>query len=158
MRTYEVELTIPDNTAFTALGALQRLGISSDEIRRTDIYCFDVDAAQVGALDASVRSIETIYNPNKHRLAIVTQRPAGEVWIGDRADDARRAAKTQPTMSGERNIVIAGRRLAGVRSVSRATAWRLRRGGQDVAPEVLAKATAMLLCNPAFQEVVEFET
>jgi phosphoribosylformylglycinamidine (FGAM) synthase PurS component len=146
-RIYAIELTIPDNTAFTALVTLQRLGIACDEVRRADIYCFDVDEADAAGLDASVREIETIFNPNKHLLRIrEARREPGEVWIADR-DEA-------PQSANETGLRIAGRRLAGVRSLRRRTAWRLRKDGRDVTENVLAAAVEGLLCNPAFQKAI----
>jgi phosphoribosylformylglycinamidine (FGAM) synthase PurS component len=146
-RTYAIELTIPDNTAFTALVTLQRLGIPCDDVRRAEIYTFDVDAAHAEELDASIRQIETIFNPNKHVLRLREAHPQpGEVWIADR-DEA-------PAVDSENGLRIAGRLLAGVRSLRRRTAWRLRKDGRDVSENVLATAVDGLLCNPAFQKAI----
>ncbi len=146
-RTYAIELTIPDNTAFTALVTLQRLGVPCDEVRRADIYVFEVAEERAGELDASVRQIETIFNPNKHVLRVRAAHPeAGEVWIADRED----APQTAPSSA----FRIAGRDLAGVRALHRRTAWRLRKDGRDVAENVLATAVERLLCNPAFQKAI----
>ena len=91
-RTFAVSLTIPDNEAFTALEALGRLGIDTSRVVRADIWIFEgeLDAG----LAAKIGSIETIHNPNKHRL---TERQAdrpesGEVWIAPR-DEARARAR-----------------------------------------------------------------
>ena len=98
-RAFAVTLTIPDNEAFTALETLSRLGIDVARVVRADIWLFDVDAtagevdATAGEVDASggdlavtIASIETIHNPNKHRLSErESDRPApGEVWIAPR--------------------------------------------------------------------------
>lgn len=146
-RTYEVELTIPDNTAFTALVTLQRLGIPCDDVRRAEIYTFDVADDRVAELDASIRQIETIFNPNKHVLRIRDARPqTGEVWIAER--------ETATPVAPENGLRIAGRLLAGVRAVRRGTAWRLRKDGRDVSEKVLVAAVEGLLCNPAFQKAI----
>ncbi|MGH7751098.1 MAG: hypothetical protein ACREQ5_40985, partial [Candidatus Dormibacteria bacterium] len=112
-RGYAVALTIPDNAAFTALVTLQRLGVACDELQRAEIYLFDVDPEHVEALDRSVPMLETIYNPNKHRLRGCGAAPEpGEVWIGDWGTEV---AVRGPALR------IAGRELAGVRTLRRYT-------------------------------------
>lgn len=97
----------------------------------------------VDDLARTVASIETIHNPNKHRLA---ERPSdrpvpGEVWIASRDE----ATETR----------VAGRAVPGVRSIRRRTAWRLLDGsGRDVAPADLDRAVETFLCNPAFQVAI----
>ncbi len=138
-RTFAVSLTIPDNEAFTAYETLGRLGIPAARVTRADIWQFDADET-VGDLAGTVASIETIHNPNKHRLAErESDRPApGEVWIATR-DEAPAT-------------VVAGRAIPGVRAIRRRTAWRLLDdSGRDVAPADLDRAVETFLCNPAFQ-------
>lgn len=143
---YAVELTIPDNTAFTALVTLQRLGIACDDLHRADVYLFDVDDRFAGELEETIPALETIYNPNKHRLRRCENRPAhGEVWITDVQGGVKAA-------SG--GLHIAGRELPGVRALCRFTAWRLTANGQDVPENVLRAAVEALLCNPAYQKAV----
>lgn len=141
-RTFAVSLTIPDNEAFTALETLGRLGIPVGRVVRAEIWQFDADDA-AGDLATTIASIETIHNPNKHRLAErESDRPAaGEVWIAAR-DEA-------PTTR------VAGRAIPGVRGIRRRTAWRLLddKGG-DVAPAALDQAVETFLCNPAFQVAI----
>lgn len=142
-RAYIVTLTIPDNEAFTALGALVRMGVSVAQVVRADVWVATVDAEQANALDALVPTIETIFNPNKHRLDIRTQaHPAsGEVWIAP-TDEA-------PATT------LAGRSLPGVRGIVRRTSWRLLdAGGNDVPAEALQRAISEFLCNPAFQKAI----
>ncbi|HEV2642932.1 MAG TPA: hypothetical protein VGT98_09505 [Candidatus Elarobacter sp.] len=138
-RTFAVTLTIPDNEAFTALETLDRLGLPVARVVRADIWQFDADD-DAGDLASVIASIETIHNPNKHRLAErESDRPApGEVWIAP-SDEA-------PASS------VAGRRIPGVRAIRRRTAWRLLDdSGRDVAPTTLDRAVETFLCNPAFQ-------
>jgi len=138
-QTFAVTLTIPDNEAFTAFETLDGLGIPVARVARADIWQFDVDET-AGDLAAVIGSIETIHNPNKHRLA---ERPSdrptsGEVWIAPR-DEAPAT-------------LVAGRAIPGVRAVRRRTSWRLLDdAGQDVAPADLDRAVETFLCNPAFQ-------
>jgi len=142
-RAYVITLTIPDNEAFTALGALARMGLPVDAVIRSDVWIAQVDAGHAAALDGTIGTIETIYNPNKHRLEIrtdATPRP-GEVWIT--AHDETPA------------ITVAGRTVAGVRGIVRRTAWRLLdQHGTDVPAGVLDRATESFLCNPAFQKAI----
>jgi hypothetical protein len=141
-QTFAVTLTIPDNEAFTAFETLARLGIPVARVVRADIWLFVVDAP-AGDLTATISSIETIHNPNKHRLlARDSDRPApGEVWIASR-DEAR-------------VTLVGGRAIPGVRAIRRRTAWRLLDdSGRDIAPADLERAVETFLCNPAFQVAI----
>jgi hypothetical protein len=141
-RTFAVTLTIPDNEAFTALETLGRLGLPVARVVRADIWLFDADDRS-GDLASTVASIETIHNPNKHRLAErESDRPApGEVWIASRDEAPSR--------------LVAGRPIAGVHAIRRRTAWRLLDdSGRDVAPAALDRAVETFLCNPAFQVAI----
>ena len=142
-RAYVITLTIPDNEAFTALTTLARLGLPVETAVRSDIWVATVEAGAAAALDLEVATIETIYNPNKHRLEVredAGPRP-GEVWITARDETPA--------------ITVAGRTVAGLRGIVRRTGWRLLdEGGGDVPPDVLAAATEQFLCNPAFQKAL----
>ena len=61
-------LTIPDNEAYTALTTLTRMGLPVDRAVRSDVWIATVDAEHAAALDRTITTIETVYNPNKHRL------------------------------------------------------------------------------------------
>ena len=142
-RTFAVSLRIPDNEAFTALETLGRLGVPVARVVRADIWLFDADDT-AGDLASTIASIETIHNPNKHRLAErESDRPAsGEVWIASRDEAPAR--------------VVAGRAIPGVRAIRRRTAWRLLDdSGRDVAPAALDQAVETFLCNPAFQVAIK---
>lgn len=142
-RAYIVTLTIPDNEAFTALTTLARLGLPLETAVRFDIWIATLDPAAAASLDAVVATIETIYNPNKHRLEVradAAPRP-GEVWITARDETPA--------------ITVAGRTVAGLRGIVRRTGWRLLdASGHDVPTDILAKATDLFLCNPAFQKAL----
>lgn len=142
-RTFAVSLTIPDNEAFTAFETLARLGVPVARVVRSDIWSFDVDERAAGDLAATIGSIETISNPNKHRLVERSAEgpEAGEVWIAPRDE----APATQ----------VAGRPIPGVRAIRRRTAWRLLDdAGHDVVPEIRFRAVETFLCNPAFQVAI----
>jgi hypothetical protein len=142
-RAYVVTLTIPDNEAFTAVTTLARIGLPVESAVRSDVWIATVDAEHAAALDAAIATIETIYNPNKHRLEVrADARPRrGEVWI--KGTDERPA------------LTVGGRTVAGLRGLVRRTAWRLLdQHGADVPATVLERATETFLCNPAFQEAI----
>ena len=142
-RTFAVTLTIPDNEAFTALETLNRLGMPVARVVRTDVWLLDVDEAVARDLAATVASIETIHNPNKHRLVErQSDRPLpGEVWV---------ASRDEATSS-----TVGGRAIPGVRAVRRRTAWRLLDdSGRDVETSELDRAVETFLCNPAFQVAI----
>jgi hypothetical protein len=142
-RVFAVSLIIPDNEAFTAYETLARLGVPAAHVVRSDIWLFEVVPESAEALASSVAQIETLYNPNKHRLAERTSDlpEPGEVWIASRDE----APVTQ----------IAGRRLPGVTAIRRRTSWRLLdEAGQDIAPSDRDRAVATFLCNPAFQVAI----
>lgn len=126
-RAISIALKIPDNTAYTALVALRRLGVAVDRIERSDVRFFD-DAGDLGELLRRIESDETIFNPNKHRLSVLEASipRAGEVWIESR----------------------------GAETTS-AVAWRLLDAqGEPVGHAVLDAAIERLLCNAAIDRAV----
>jgi hypothetical protein len=142
-RAYVITLTIPDNEAFTALTTLARIGLPVERAVRSDVWIATVEAEHAATLDRTITTIETIYNPNKHRLEVRSDaRPRpGEVWIT--------ALDESPA------ITVAGRTVAGVRGIVRRTAWRLLdERGADVPAAVLERATETFLGNPAFQKAI----
>ncbi len=144
MRVYDVALTIPDNEAYTALTALRRMGVDVARVERGDVFVADVALGDAEALDATFRTLETLFNPNKHRLAIreAAGPLPGEVWIAPLRDP-------EPPTAG---VIVAGRRLPGTRALLRRTVWRLFDAhDRFVSGETLDAAVAGLLCNPAFQ-------
>ncbi|MBV8344322.1 MAG: hypothetical protein JO190_04910 [Candidatus Eremiobacteraeota bacterium] len=128
-RAVAISLKIPDNTAYTALVALRRLGVAVARVERSDVYFFE-DGADRTALAARVAADEAIFNPNKHRLAVLDRGAPrrGEVWI-----EPLIASKGAPA----------------------AVAWRLLdEAGAPVERSVLAAAVERLLCNPAIDRAV----
>jgi hypothetical protein len=142
-RAYVVSLIIPDNEAYTALTTLARMGLPVASVERADVWVASVDPEHAAALDAALPTIETIFNPNKHRLEI---RPdagplPGEVWV---------AAADEVPAAG-----VAGRAVRGVHGIVCRTAWRLLdAAGNDVAAETRLRATESFFCNPAFQKAI----
>lgn len=147
-RAFEIRLAIPDNEAYTALATLRRLGVACEGIARTDIHVFGIDdVADATGLEAQLKTIATIFNPNKHRLrAREEPRPlSGEVWIS-----------SAEVPAAHDRVTIGGVELRGVRTAWRATSWRLLDGaGKDVPQPILDQAVETLLCNPAFQRAIK---
>jgi phosphoribosylformylglycinamidine (FGAM) synthase PurS component len=130
MRAVAISLKIPDNAAYTALVALRKLGVHVERVERAEIRFFE-DDTDVVALTARIESDETIFNPNKHKLALLgaaTPR-SGEVWI--------ESLGPQPgTAPG-------------------AIAWRLFDArGEPASRRELDAAIDRLLCNPAIERAV----
>jgi hypothetical protein len=142
-RAYVVSLSIPDNEAFTALTTLSRMGLTVSEVRRADVWVARVDPNRIGDVDGALATVETIFNPNKHRLEIRSDahpRP-GEVWVMARDE-------TPAT-------TVVGRSVPGVFGIVRRTSWRLLdEHGNDVPAPDLQRAIDGFLCNPAFQKAM----
>ena len=140
----EIALTIPDNEAYTAMTTLRRLGTEISDLQRADVWRFETEDGYEAALIDRMRTLETIYNPNKHELRERGAVPeAGEVWIHEIAHGEE---------PGEGPVRIAGRTLPGVNGIERFTVWRLAdEAGAPAPAEAVARATETLLCNPAFQ-------
>jgi phosphoribosylformylglycinamidine (FGAM) synthase PurS component len=141
-RVVAIELKIPDNEAYTALTALQRLGLDVDRVERCEVWLLD-DAGEAATLAARVEANATIFNPNKHRLEVLGRHSprAGETWIEE---------------AGEHDEVrehLGGTTIAGISRASRAVGWRLHASGNEpVSHETLVRAVEGLLCNPAIEK------
>jgi hypothetical protein len=134
MRAVAISLKIPDNTAYTAAVALRRLGLDVEGIERSEIWFFD-DGGDAAALLLRITSDETIFNPNKHRAAVLAAAAPreGEVWIEPLEP------VTQALAKGE----------------AAAIAWRLVGAhGASADRELLSAAVERLLCNPAIERPV----
>jgi len=148
IRCVEVALAIPDNEARTALATLRRLGVPVAALERADLYRCDVAEADAERLVDTLRGCETVFNPSKHLMRVrEDERPGpGEVWIDEIGSGPR---------PGDAPITIAGRTLAGVRTLERFTAWRLFSAQEEPAgAELVTAATETLLCNSAFQKAI----
>ena len=137
-----VELKIPDNEAYTALTALQRLGLDVERVERSEIWHLE-DQGEAATLAARVEANASMFNPNKHRLNVLESNAprAGETWIDEAGehDDVREH--------------LGGSAVPGVTRVSRSVGWRLYGpGGVPVAHETLVRAVDALLCNPAIEK------
>ena len=140
-----VALSIPDNTAQTALATLVRLDFELAALERADLWQFTLDGT-LGEREflTRVARIEAIFNPNKHALSFVDRvMPApGELWVRDSEERVPADALEVLRQFGP-----------GVRGLRHRTAWRLAdRASRPAANEVARRAAEVLLCNPAYQK------
>ena len=122
-RAVAINLKIPDNTAYTTLTTLQRLGVDVARVERSEILVIGWDR-DVKLLAAEIERDEAIFNPNKHRLTVLDDVAprAGEIWIEE--------------------MGRAGRFIG----------WRLiDAAGKPASRDVLSAAAERLLCNPAIE-------
>jgi phosphoribosylformylglycinamidine (FGAM) synthase PurS component len=133
-RIVAIGLKIPDNSAYTAMVTLRRLGIDVERVERSDIVRFD-EGGEAADVRARVERDESLFNPNKHRLMLLAgSKPrAGEVWI-----ETIGAAATIARMPARRYV-----------------GWRLfRHDGSPAAHETVQAAVEALLCNPAIERAI----
>ena len=122
-RWVEIRLKVPDNTAYTALVTLRRLGVPVAHVERARLV--QVQGEDEAALLARVERDEELFNANLHEASVLPDEAlsAGEVRIWPRSarSDIRR--------------------------------WRLRdENGAPLDTPALRRACAALLCNPAIEE------
>jgi len=148
-RAISISLKIPDNTAYTALVALRRLGVDVARVERSEIWIFD-DGGDVRALTRRIESDETIFNLHKHRLELLDRCAprAGEVWIEPLCHPEERALRLRSGQAprASRRAKDEGERIG--------IAWRLfGADGAPVSRGLLDMAAERLLCNPAIEKV-----
>jgi len=132
-RVVAIGLKIPDNSAYTAMVTLRRLGIDVQRVERSEIARFE-SAEDQPALRTRIERDESVFNPNKHRLTILpgTKPRPGEVWI-ETIDDRGTFAR------------MPARRYVG---------WRLFAADAPASRETLGAAVEALLCNPAIERAI----
>ncbi|MBC5829859.1 MAG: hypothetical protein GIW98_06655 [Candidatus Eremiobacteraeota bacterium] len=141
---FGIRLKIPDNEAYTALVALQRLDVPVRKIERMDVWDFESNSSYQ-ELAKAVENNEALFNTNKHEIVPFSQaRPrTGEVWIKkmDERPDVRR--------------LFAGKAVAGSLSAHRYTGWRLfGESGKACDAAIVQLALERLLCNPAIERAI----
>jgi phosphoribosylformylglycinamidine (FGAM) synthase PurS component len=138
-RYVAIRLKVPDNTAYTALIALRRLGVDVGRIERATIVpAGDVDDAV--ALERIQRD-ELLFNPNLHEVEIRSNLPQrGELLIREDPSTslAFRAQARATAPIGARCSVMVSWKLLDER-------------GQPVSKPTLERARDALLCNPAIE-------
>ncbi|HEX5275576.1 MAG TPA: hypothetical protein VFW34_09905 [Candidatus Rubrimentiphilum sp.] len=137
LHTVAITLKIPDNTAFSALTALRRLGVDVDRVERADIWQFAGPGTSEDVA-ASVKRNESLFNPNKHVLEVLESSSprAGETWIS--------------------NIALPGKEPPSSEAAARHyTAWRLFADRDRPADKATVEsAIEKLLCNPAIERAI----
>lgn len=131
-RAVAIGLKIPDNTAYTALTTLRRLGVNVARVERSEIRLYEqIDNS--AELEARIKRDESVFNPNKHVLSVLAKVAprTGEIWIAPRL----------PLGAGPAAI-----------------GWRLfDEHGEPAERAVLEAATERLLCNPAIDRAITDE-
>jgi phosphoribosylformylglycinamidine (FGAM) synthase PurS component len=144
-----IDLTVPDNTAFTVLTALRGLGYRDlERVERSDILRLRLRDGAMSTEDCAraITHAEVVFNPNKHRLSVAK--------IGEA--DQREAVVTEKDDDNSRLISLLSARFGvrGLEEMERATAWRLYETGASASEERLAWACSILLANPYSQSYV----
>jgi len=147
-----IDSIVPDNTAYTALVTLRRLGYSElTQVERSEIYRLDVEGRPApAAVVKQLAHAEIIFNPNKHRLSYSAANGAADgaaLWealVSDRDDDT----------SGLLRLLQGPFGISALRSLKRGVAWRLH-DGKGPAPQARVEwACRELLANPYSQTAV----
>jgi phosphoribosylformylglycinamidine (FGAM) synthase PurS component len=157
-----IDSIVPDNTAYTALVTLRRLGYGDlERIERAEILTLDVDAQPRDAADVvqQLSHAEVIFNPNKHRMryAVLNGEPAAperasahdgapewEALVRDRDDETSSLA----------NLLRGAFGITRLRSLSRGIAWRLHEAAGSAAREPVEWACRELLANQYSQTFI----
>jgi phosphoribosylformylglycinamidine (FGAM) synthase PurS component len=155
-----IESIVADNTAFTALTALQGLGYAElARAERAELLELRLDASghEAAEIVRGVMRAEVVFNPNKHRLSyrVVApsaranagdavrspSHPAWEAVVADRDDDPSRLVQLLRAHFG----------IASLQTMTRATRWRLFESARPSSKERLEWACLQLLANPYSQ-------
>jgi phosphoribosylformylglycinamidine (FGAM) synthase PurS component len=149
MPTWEfaVELTIPDNTAFTVLVALRDLGYRDlTRVQRSDVLRLHVrdDAMSRESCAAALTRAEVVFNPNKHRLSYANGAVSreSEAVVSDKDDDTDALKGLLGSRFG----------IHGLQGLERAVSWRLFEGDAAASEDRLQWACRSLLANPHSQD------
>jgi len=138
LHTIAIKLKIPDNTAYSALTALRRLGVDVAQVERADIWLF-AGPASSDEVAASVQRNESLFNPNKHTLEVLespTPR-TGETWVSPIP------SVDNPPPGSSKGVA---KHFVG---------WRLfAKNGEPASPAVVKDAIEKLLCNPAIERAI----
>jgi len=148
-----IHSVVPDNTAYTALVTLRRLGYAElTQVERSEIFSLDVDGQPSGAsaIVTQLSHAEVIFNPNKHRLSFSVANGAvdgaalWEALVTDRDDDTTGLVRLLRGPFG----------ISALRSLKRGVAWRLH-GAKSPAPQARVEwACRELLANPYSQTAI----
>jgi phosphoribosylformylglycinamidine (FGAM) synthase PurS component len=143
---FAIDLTVPDNTAFTVLTALRSMGYDRlTRVERTSLLRLDVGSGAMSAEECgrALTHAEIVFNPNKHRMTLSSDGLAGghEAVVADKDDDTESLQELLTQRFG----------IRGLERVERATSWRLFEGDEAASGERLVWACERLLANPFSQ-------
>jgi phosphoribosylformylglycinamidine (FGAM) synthase PurS component len=143
---FAIDLTVPDNTAFTVLTALRSMGYDSlTRVERAELLRLRVADGALSPEECgrALKAAEVVFNPNKHRIAIADGGPPddAEAVVADKDEDTAALKELLTEHFGIRGLV----------RIERATAWRLYEGDAPASAERLEWACANLLANPYSQ-------
>ena len=143
---FAIELTVPDNTAFTVLTALRELGYRDlERVERAELLRLRVTdgAMTIDECGRALMRAEVVFNPNKHRLTYAAGGETGsfEAIVAEKDDDS----------TGLSDLLSGHFGVRGLESVERATAWRLFDEGGAASKKRLEWACRELLANPFSQ-------
>lgn len=144
-----IDLTVPDNTAFTVLTALRGLGYRElDRVERSDLLRLRLRDGAMSTEDCTraITHAEVVFNPNKHRLSVATAADSqqSEAVVTEKGDDN----------SALIGLLSARFGVRGLEEVERATAWRLFESAECATEDRLTWACDILLANPYSQAYV----
>jgi len=139
---FAVELTVPDNTAFTVLTALRELGYRAlERVERVELLRVRLHEGAMSADECgrALMRAEVVFNPNKHRLTYAAggETDSVEAIVAEKDDDA---AGLSDLLSGHFGV-------RGLEGVERAIAWRLYEKAGSSPKKRLDWACRELLAN-----------
>ena len=120
---FAIELTVPDNTAFTVLTALRGLGYRElERVERADLLRLRLreNAMSVDECARSLLRAEIVFNPNKHRLTYARAGTAStaEAIVVDKDDDASALCELLSASNAQPHGVSSSRQDRPTRSAS----------------------------------------
>jgi phosphoribosylformylglycinamidine (FGAM) synthase PurS component len=151
-----IDLIVADNTAYTVLVSLRRLGYAAlERVERSQILRLQADVRPEGAarLVERIKHAEVLFNPNKHNISYATATtetasPNGaadwEAVVTDQDDDT----------SALVNLLQGPFEIRELRSLTRSIAWRLHETRGPASKERLEWACRELLANPYSQRFI----
>ena len=147
-----IDAIVPDNTAYTALVTLRRLGYPElARVERSEIVTLDVDGQPENSKGVvkQISHAEVLFNPNKHRLSYADSSGPSEsnelgeweAFITDRDEDTTELVHLLRGPFG----------ISALRSLKRSIAWRLHDARGPAPQERVEWACRELLANPYSQ-------
>ncbi|MDD9953557.1 MAG: hypothetical protein OXR66_04420 [Candidatus Woesearchaeota archaeon] len=128
-----VNLVVPDTTAITARKTLARMGISLENVKRSEYYSFEADSD----LFENVSTCDVLVNVNKHTASKELEKQDG--WTYILVKDKDPATNLQTMLNTRFNF--------GIHTLEKGVIWAL-----PCTVEQAKNITEELLHNPHYQE------